>query len=262
MATRVAGWLSFDLGDHKGAWLYYEQARSAAHDARDSALAAQVLCNMSHLATWQGAPRTGIDHAVAAQGWAERTGDLPLKAYAHQVAARAYAADGQVGALKELDRAEAFIGAASPSAEFVVHFNDSAQLASDRAGCLLSLGDATQAVSAASHALAQYDQSFVRNRAFAMLMLGRAYLRGHELAEAAAVIGGAVDLAMQNRSPRLVSRLQQGLAEFAPWNDAREVRTCGQDATRPGLWARTSARASAGLAGICRRTGPRGSGRL
>lgn len=237
VATRVAGWLSFDLGDHKGAWFYYEQARSAAHEARDSALAAQVLCNMSHLATWQGAPRTGLDHAVAAQGWAEQADDLLLKAYAHQVAARAYAADGQMMALRELDRAEALIGAASPSPGSVVHFNNGAQIAGDRSECHLSLGDLTEAASTARHALALQEPSFVRNRAFASLYLGRACLRSHQVEEAAAVIGDAVDLTAQNRSPRLVAQLRQSLAEFAPWRDAREVRH---------LWARCD---TAGITG-------------
>ncbi|MGB6161093.1 MAG: hypothetical protein WCF33_23820 [Pseudonocardiaceae bacterium] len=42
---------------------------------------------MSHLATWQGKPRIGIDHAVAAAQWADRTGDLRLRAYTADVAA-------------------------------------------------------------------------------------------------------------------------------------------------------------------------------
>jgi hypothetical protein len=224
VATRVAGWLSFDLGDHKGAWFYYEHARSAAHEARDSALGAQVLCNMSHLATWQGAPRTGIDHAVAAQSWANQADDLLLKAYAHQVAARAYAADGQTTALRELERAEALIGAASPSPESAVHFNNRAQLTSDRAACLLHLGDAARSARANVQALEQYDSSFVRNRAFAFLELSVARLRAGEVTEAASDMHKAVDLSARNRSPRLVTQLRQGLAEFAPWQDSPEVR--------------------------------------
>ena len=47
-----------------------------------------VLCNMSHLATWQGKPRMGIDHAVAAGEWAKRTDDLLLRAYAADVGPR------------------------------------------------------------------------------------------------------------------------------------------------------------------------------
>jgi tetratricopeptide (TPR) repeat protein len=195
---------------------------------------------MSHLATWQGAPRTGLDHAVAAQGWAEQADDLLLKAYAHQVAARAYAADGQMTALRELDRAEALIGAASPNPGSVVHFNNGAQLAADRSECYLSLGDLVQAASTARHALALQEPSFVRNRAFASLYLGRVCLCGNQVEEAAAVIGDAVDLTAQNRSPRLVTQLRQSLAEFAPWQDAREARDlrarCDAAWITEGVW--------------------------
>jgi hypothetical protein len=45
---------------------------SAAHDAQNVELVAYILCTMSHLATWQGKPRVGIDHAVAAAVWAEQ----------------------------------------------------------------------------------------------------------------------------------------------------------------------------------------------
>lgn len=94
-ASRHAGWLSFDLNDFESATYYYEDARALAHEAEDVELGAFVLCNMSHLATWQRKPRIGIDHAVAAGEWAKRTDDVALRAYSADVAARAYAADGQ-----------------------------------------------------------------------------------------------------------------------------------------------------------------------
>ncbi|MGH9194854.1 MAG: hypothetical protein ACRD1T_03835 [Acidimicrobiia bacterium] len=75
-ASRHAGWLSFDLNDFDSARYYYEDARTLAHEAQNVELGAFVLCNMSHLATWQHKPRIGIDHAVAAGEWAKRTDDL------------------------------------------------------------------------------------------------------------------------------------------------------------------------------------------
>lgn len=90
-----AGWLSFDLKQFDHAGYYYEDARALAHEAENTGLGAFVLCQMSQLATWQGRPRIGIDHAVAAGQWANRTGDLRLRAMIADVAARAYAADGQ-----------------------------------------------------------------------------------------------------------------------------------------------------------------------
>ncbi len=65
--------------------------RGSAHGAEDTELGAFVLCNMSHLATWRGQARVGIDHAIAAQGWASQTDDLQLQAYAaHPLARRVH----------------------------------------------------------------------------------------------------------------------------------------------------------------------------
>lgn len=69
--TQLVGWLSFNMGDCPSAQHYYDDARSAAHDVQNVELVAYTLCTMSQLATWQGKPRVGIDHAVAAAVWAE-----------------------------------------------------------------------------------------------------------------------------------------------------------------------------------------------
>ena len=62
---------------------------------------------MSHLATWRGQPRVGINHAVAAQGWAAQTDEPRLQAYADDVAARAYAKVGQsTSCLRQLESIE------------------------------------------------------------------------------------------------------------------------------------------------------------
>jgi hypothetical protein len=42
-----------------------------------------VLASWSHLATWRGDPRHGLEYALAAQRWSRRTGDPLLSAYAH-----------------------------------------------------------------------------------------------------------------------------------------------------------------------------------
>jgi transcriptional regulator with XRE-family HTH domain len=238
-ASRMAGWLCFDLGDYHGAWLYYDQARAAAHEARNSALAAQVLCNMSHLATWQGTPRLGIDHAVAAQGWARQTDDLPLRAYAHQVAARAYAADGgqestDTHVLRELGYAEECL-AGSHDDNSIAHFNGPAQLASDEGLCYLLLGQSDTSASKSSDSLELLDRSFVRNAAFTMLTLGQAHLQGKVIPEAAIVISDAAELAMQNRSVRLTGEMRTAVRSLAPWNDVKEVRELTERCQAAGI---------------------------
>lgn len=109
--SRFAGWLSFDLADYGAADGYYEVARTAAHDARNTELGIMVLCNMSHLATWRGRPRVGIGHALAAQGRAAQISDRRLRAYAFDVAARAFAKDRRErDAAAALERAEIELG--------------------------------------------------------------------------------------------------------------------------------------------------------
>jgi len=99
--TQLIGWLLFNLGDYRAAQYYYDDARTAAHDAENVDLVTYVLCTMSHLATWQGRPRVGIDHAVAAGMWAQQTDSPHARAYAADVAVRAYVANNQPDKCRE-----------------------------------------------------------------------------------------------------------------------------------------------------------------
>jgi len=99
--TQFMGWLCFNLDNYHGAQYYYGQARSAAHDAENVELATYILCSMSTLATWQGKPRIGIDHAAAAAVWAEESRSPLAQAYAAEVAVKAYVADDQPDRFRE-----------------------------------------------------------------------------------------------------------------------------------------------------------------
>ncbi|OLB75209.1 MAG: hypothetical protein AUI14_21435 [Actinobacteria bacterium 13_2_20CM_2_71_6] len=225
--SRFAGWLSFDLSNYAAATDYYETARAAAHEAHNTELGAFVLCNMSHLATWRGHPRIGIDHAVAAQGWAAQTDDTRLQAYAHDVAARAFAMDRQDrAALGALQQAREALVRADDRPTTHVYFYGSGQLASTETSCYLVLGQTTRGVGSAERALATIDGSFVRNLAMASLRLGLCHLRGDkpDVASGAAAVAAAARLAGHNHSARLVGELQRGWRELAPWQDAPEVK--------------------------------------
>jgi hypothetical protein len=231
--SRFAGWLSFDLSDFGGAGYFYEQARSAAHEAENTDLGIFVLCNMSHLATWRGAARVGIDHAVAAQGWARHTGDALLRAYAADVAARAYATAGmQRQCFEALQSIPGDLGTTSHTpATSLVYFYGHGQYAYTRAQCLLLLHDPTSAVQAAQEALTCIAPSFIRNQAFTTVHLGNAYIESGEIAEAARVIGDGADLAARNRSARVVSVLQGSRARLDRWQQTKAVRALDERLT-------------------------------
>jgi DNA-binding XRE family transcriptional regulator/tetratricopeptide (TPR) repeat protein len=206
-----AGWLLYDLNDFDGAGYYFEHARAIAHDAENSELGAFVLCMMSHLATWRGQPRVGIDHAVAAQGWAAQTDEPRLQAYAAGVAARAYAGvELKTLCLRQLEHVERSLARVSDGAaeDSVAHFYSSGQFAGTRSLCLLQLHDTQGALNAAREALATADPAFVRNFAFTHLYLGEAYTAAGGIHEAAAAIGEAAALTARNRSARLAGRVQ------------------------------------------------------
>ena len=235
-ASRQAGWLSFDLNDFDSAWYYYEDARALAHEAEDTELGAYVLCNMSHLATRQSKPRIGIDHAAAAGEWAKRTDDLLLRAYAADVAARAYAADGQYTAcMTALNAAQQSQAAKLGKCSRFVHFYDNGMHASSRSLCYLELGRPEKAADQARQSLGAFDPSFVRNVAITTLDLGIAHVRLGDIDEAARMTAQAVLLAVRNRSARLVELVRGTRASMQRWHRLPEVRALDDQMAAYGL---------------------------
>ncbi|MGH3889343.1 MAG: hypothetical protein ACRDSZ_22755 [Pseudonocardiaceae bacterium] len=234
-ASRQAGWLSFDLKQFDHAEYYYEDARALAHEAENTGLGAFVLCEMSHLATWQGKPRIGIDHAVAAGQWADRSGDLRLRAYTADVAARAYAADGQRDAcLTALDTAHTVLTTADDHASSYSTYDEAIHI-SIRGGCHLKLGEADPAISYAQQSLKILDRSYARDLAMTIIDLGEAYVQCTEIDEAARLLGDAGDIAAGHSSVRLIGRLEQARAGMQPWQHTAAVRTLDDRLASYGL---------------------------
>ncbi|OLF07495.1 hypothetical protein BLA60_26560 [Actinophytocola xinjiangensis] len=225
--SRFAGWLTFDLTDYDASTRFYEESRDAAHEAEDTDLSVFVLCNMSHLATWQGHPRTGIDHAIAAQNWANATEDALLRAYTADVAARAYAGIGNTHAcLTALDTAATGLTDATPQtpATSYAYFYGRSQFEATRSLCLLQLGNLTQAEQAARESLAHLDGSFVRNQAFTTIYLSNAHLAAGNLDQAAAALSDSIALAARNRSARLTQTITRSRTAMNPWQNTTAVR--------------------------------------
>lgn len=225
-ASRYAGWFSFDLNDFTDAGHFYEDARTLAHEAGNIELSAIVLFNMSRLAVWQGRPRIGIDHAVAARQWADRTDDKRLRAWTSAGAARAYAADGQRDAcLTTLDTAHTLLGrAGDQSLGYNSIYYDEGVHTSFCGECHLELRDANRAIDYAHRSLASLNSSYTRHVALTTVDLAKAYAQSREVEEAAHLLGNAAEIATQNSSARLVKMIQQGRAELKPWTDSSPVR--------------------------------------
>jgi len=105
---------------------YFDHARHAAHEARNSVYAAYAAANASFAAFDRANTPAALDAAAAARSLAARTGDPRLKAFAEEQAAAAYALDGQYEPyMAACDRAHNYLttagGPAPESPTYWVH---------------------------------------------------------------------------------------------------------------------------------------------
>jgi tetratricopeptide (TPR) repeat protein len=191
---------------------------------------------MSQLATWQGKPRIGIDHAGAAGQWASRTGDMRLRANTADVAARAYAADGQRDAcLAALDTAHTALTAADDQAPSYSDLDEAIHI-SVRGECHLKLGEPDRTVSYAQQSLKLLGRSHARRSvAMTIVDLVEAYVQCTEIDEAARLLGDAGEIAAGDGSLRLIERLEQVRAAMQPWQHTAAVRALDERLAAYGL---------------------------
>ncbi|MGH4021946.1 MAG: hypothetical protein ACRDT0_22460, partial [Pseudonocardiaceae bacterium] len=225
--TQFIGWLCFNMGDYRSAQHYYDDARSAAHDAQNVELVTYVLCSMSHLATWQGKPRVGIDHAVAAAVWAKQA-DSPLaQAYAAEVAVKAYIADSQPDKFREtLDHEYAALTAARPDVPTASwwYFYDESCYWRAVGECALKLQQPEAATHALDKSLTLVDPAHLHNNAFRLLFRAEARIQQAAIGEACSIIGDVARRTAVGRSQRIAQRIKSVRGLLAPWERTKPVR--------------------------------------
>ncbi|GAA3039172.1 hypothetical protein [Streptosporangium longisporum] len=233
---RFTAWVLFNLNDFNGANYYYDQAKVAAHAANDDAMNSFVLANWSQLATWQGDPRQGVEHALGALAWGQRARSRLLVSYACDVGARAYSAvlsrsprtdrrKDHARCMTSLDQARRELVHAGEGdvASHLLYFYGDGQYLSTKTKCLLNMGDAQTAVEVAARSLAKIDPAFVRNMAFSRLDLARGHLQLRAIDEACEHIGEAARLTCKNTSPRLARSVVEVRETLNPWARTRQV---------------------------------------
>jgi tetratricopeptide (TPR) repeat protein len=224
--SQLVGWFCFNLGDYRTARHYYDEARSLAHDAHNVELVTYILCTMAHLATWQGKPRVGIDHAIAAQAWATQSGNPRAEAYAADVAARAFAADHEAercratldSELASLDKIKPIVGLP------LWYFYDASFYWATKSECALQLGDSDTALESVAASLELIDPANVHNYAFTMLIRAEAVMRQGDTNQASGIIGEVARLATVNSTQRIDQKIADLRAALNPWQRTKAVR--------------------------------------
>jgi tetratricopeptide (TPR) repeat protein len=237
--TQLTGWLCFNMGDYRSAEHYYDEARSAAHNAENIELATYVLCTMSHLATWGGRPRVGLDHAVAAAAWAQRVSPL-AQAYAADVAVRAYVADNQARQCRQtLDREYKLLTGAEQDASTPSwwYFYDESFYWSTQAQCWLALHEPDAALDALNRSLSLLDPANLHEYTFRQLFIAEARIQQGEIDQAASIIAVAVRQSAVNSAERITQSLGRLRQLLAPWEGTAAVRDLDAQLVtyRPGV---------------------------
>ncbi len=225
--TQLVGWLCFNMGDYHSAQHYYDDARSAAHDAQNVDLVAYILCTMSQLATWQGKPRVGIDHALAAAVWADQAHSPLARAYAADVAVQAYADDNQSDKCREaLDQEYVALKAAQadePAARWWYFYGESFYCMTE-GQCALKLQRPGAAMDALDKSMTLVNPTDVHNRSFGLLLRAEARIQQVEIAEASSIVGDVARLTAGNGSQRIAQRITDVRGLLAPWKRTKPVR--------------------------------------
>ncbi len=212
-----------NLGRPDEASRYLAHARQAGHDAGHPACAAYAAALASFAAFERADTPTALDTAAAARSLAARTDDAHLKAFAEQIAAHAYALEGQHGpCMVACDRAHDFLTNASGSAtpDSPASWFHHGRIDSQRGRMLSLLGKPKEALDAAVTALSQHDRSSVRYT-LCEVRLGHALVLSKEITEAVRVLGDAAH--QVHLYPRLTGEFHAARALLQPWHHTPAV---------------------------------------
>ncbi len=225
--TQLIGWLLFNLGDHKSAWYYYDDARSAAYRAGNNELVAYTLSAASQLAASRRRSEHAIDHAQAALVAGRASGNPYAIAYAADVAARAYAAAGQGGrcqtALDREQEALRQIEQDTPRAPWW-YFYDRSFYWGTESECALKLNMPVDASDAARRSLDLLAPVNCHNSALTLAFRAEALIKQNEITEACENLADSARLTTLNSSRRISARIVALRRELNFAQDTAAVR--------------------------------------
>jgi hypothetical protein len=234
MAATIGGYL-IDMGQLDAASRYFTHARRTAHNASNTTYSTYAAINTSFAARLRGDTPAALDSAAASRSLAARTDDAQLKALAEQMAAGAYALDGQYSPCMAASvRAHDFLtninGNVPDSPAYWVHHSN---IDSQASTFLALLGKPQEAVEAAHAAQTQYDRTCIARYALCQVRLGHALVLSKDISEAVRVLGDAASHA--HLYPRLTTDLYTARALMQPWAATHAVKTLDAQLDACGL---------------------------
>lgn len=239
MAAKIAAVLGgyyVNLTDHERARVCFRHARRTAHLAQSPACGAHATASLTWSYFLTGDVVSALDCAQVTLGLGSQTPDLRVKAFSAQMAAAAYAANGQHRDCMRLhDRAKDLLaraGDAEPAGP--LYWLSGGNLDGQQARYLLALHRPKDALGAVTHALGGIPESYVPLRGFGRVIRGRAMLATQEIDSAAQELAEVISVA--HLAPRLAAELLAARTELQRWRQRDSVRALDEQLAASGMW--------------------------
>ncbi|MGH8906472.1 MAG: hypothetical protein ACRD0K_08145 [Egibacteraceae bacterium] len=235
---QLAGWLWTDSGDHAMGERAYDNALARAAEHGDQPLAGYVLACRSLQHSLEGRADTAVALAQTAQQ-GERRLTPAVHAYAAMLEAQGWAVKGEPAACeRKLDEAGGLLAASVEQGRAEeppwIYWFGVETLAARRGVCLTDLGRAAEAIEVFADALPALPDKLVRDRAYHLIWLARAYGADDDPEQAGAVALQAARIAVDTGSDRILEQLGGLYGELAvSAKDVHAVRELG-DLLRSG----------------------------
>ncbi|MGH3755174.1 MAG: helix-turn-helix domain-containing protein [Pseudonocardiaceae bacterium] len=239
MAARIAAVLGgyyVNLLDYERARICFRYARRKAHVAQSPACGAQAAAKLTWSHFLAGDVVSALDCAQVTLGLGSQTPDLRVKAFSAEMAAAAYAANGQHRDCMRLhDRAKDLLARAgdADSADPLYWLSDGI-FDGQQARYLLALHRPKDALGAVMYALDGIPESYVQLRGFSRVIRGRAMLATQEIDSAAHELAEAISVA--HLAPRLAADLLAARTELQRWRQRDSVRALDEQLAASGMW--------------------------
>ena len=224
--THLAGWIAFDVGDHRQAGRYLRKSLKFAEEAGASAFACEILAGVSHQASFRGDGDAAVDLAQAARGQLAQGEAWPalvaetwaMEAHGHALGGDPRACGAAMGkAERTLDKAS---GDDRPA--WLGYF-DEAYLAAKFGHTYRVLGRPAEAAACAVRSLDMSD-GYDRGRLFNTTLLAAAHADMGEVDAACELGERAMDLAESVQSSRTMSHIDGLQRQLLPHQSTPAVQ--------------------------------------
>ncbi|WP_214413821.1 hypothetical protein [Sphaerisporangium fuscum] len=235
--SHLGGWLRYDVLDYAGAVQWYGQGLEAAHELGDPTRLSHMHGCLAILECDRGRPTQALDHAFAAQAWAQESPSRLQRAVSSQTLARALvdAGRGDHG-LRALDRAYDLASASRTEIDPPhLYWCTPARMLWNRGHCLAATKRPDDAIKAGEQVLTQLHESAGRARGLVLLEQTKAFVQKREIIAAAQKLSDVADITTRHTSVRLVDSIRTTRQQLQPWATNTYVRDLDEKLRELGI---------------------------